>query len=907
MPYDSWHPFFLKCMKYKLTLILLFFACSNALYAQVKGVIKDQHNQPLVGAFAQVKGTNIGTSTNFNGEYEIRGLKEGNYFIVYSYIGHLSDSVKIRITNPDTLIRINKTLSEISTMVDGVSVIGSIQRESEYAALKAEKNADHVINVVSARTIELSPDLTVANVAQRVSGVSLERSTQGDGRYAIIRGMDQRYNNTLVNGIKIPSPESRTRFIPLDIFPSELLQRMEVYKALTPDLEGDAIGGTINMIMKDAPAKREINFNISTGYTQFLITRDYYRWIRSDLGMDPAESFGNQYFPSTNDFKYGSMNYRPIQALPNVLMGGSFGQRFFKDKFGIIAGGTFQNTYRATEGQIFRTATNQDGDPVHIKAEERLYSIQQERLGLNVKLDYKFNEKHSISLYNVYMQMNDIQYRKIIDTSLTSNRTQPGTGGVTISERSRYQKQAIANSTLQGNHQLSKNGHFDWSLVYSYASQDIPDMSEVFRSFTIITPPGDESEARFDYIVREWRRNVDNDYATYLNYKHDVKLGRVKTEFKTGGMYRLKQRFNRMNDYRFNFIGQAPIYKDVESLDLNRISIYYNPANAIMGSNNYDADEQVGAAYIQTKIEYNRWNILAGVRNELTFQTFETQAPLSPTRANQAEINYADILPSIHFKYLLTKEKNLRLSYFKSISRPSYFELVPYEIIGENFTERGNSDLKHTVAHSVDFRYEHFPNNKDNFMAGAFYKYIINPIEYGFLDVFGTIIAPQNFGNATNYGIELVYIKYVGNWGVSSNYTLTQSEMVTNKVYNDNVTQTTYLREETRPLQGQSRHIGNVSLLHRNTVKEFNAQLSYVFTGRRITQISPLYGLDYYQRNLHLLDFSCEKSFKKKWVGFVKISNLLNAPFQVDVQRSLIVQREFYSQFYVAGIRVKMN
>jgi len=890
--------------KYLLAALLILQV--NLLFSQVSGTIKDPKNQSLIGAVVFVQGADLGTSTNFSGEYKLRGLETGKHVLIFSYVGFVSDTVTVNVVNKDSTIRLNIVLKESNATIDWVEVRGALDKESEFSALKAEKNADNVINVVSARTIELSPDLTVANVAQRVSGVSLERSTQGDGRYAIIRGMDQRYNNTLINGVKIPSPEARTRFIPLDIFPSELLQRMEVYKALTPDLEGDAIGGTINLVMKDAPTKREINFNISTGYTQFLLTRDYYNWNRRSLGNDPAQSFGNQYFPTPTDFGYSSMNYKPIQALPNLLMGGSYGSRFLKNKLGVMVGGTFQNTYRATEGQLFRTATNQNGDPVHIKAEERYYSIHQERLGVNVKLDYKFNEKHKISLYNVFMQMKDIQYRKIIDTSLTSNRTVPGTGGVTISERSRYQKQIIANSTLQGEHQLSKNGSLDWSLVYSYASQDIPDMAEVFRSFTITTPPGDESEARFDYIIREWRKNFDNDYATYINYKHELKLFGVKSEFKTGGMYRYKQRFNRMNDYRFNFIGQAPIYTNISELDLNRISVYYNPANSIMGNNNYDADEHVGAGYAQMKLNFRRLNILGGVRNEFTQQSFRTQAPLTIDKANQAEIFYADVLPSVHLKYMIDRYKNLRVSYFKSISRPSYFELVPYEIIGENFIEKGNTDLKHTVAHSFDIRYENFPNNKDNFMAGVFFKHIINPIEYGFLDVFGSTIAPQNFGNATNLGAELVYIKYFGDWGVSSNYTFTISEMTTSKVYNDNATQTTYLRDEKRPLQGQSRHIGNLSLLYRNNTKNFNAQLSYVFTGRRITQISPLYGLDYYQKNLHLLDFSCEKTFKKKWIGFAKISNLLNSPYQMDVQRTLLVQREFYSQFYIFGLRFKM-
>ena len=124
----------------------------------------------------------------------------------------------------------------------------------------------NVVNVMSAKAIELSPDITVANVIQRMSGVTIERNSSGEGQYAILRGMDKRYNYTLVNGVKIPSPDNKNRFVPLDIFPSEMLDRLEVTKSLTANLEGDGIGGAVNLVMKDAPSERQFTVNLSTGY-----------------------------------------------------------------------------------------------------------------------------------------------------------------------------------------------------------------------------------------------------------------------------------------------------------------------------------------------------------------------------------------------------------------------------------------------------------------------------------------------------------------------------------------------------------------------------------------------------------------------------------------------------------------
>ena len=143
---------------------------------------------------------------------------------------------------------------DVSSMRE-VLVTGSTDRGSDRSVRSIEKNGDMVQNMLSEKTIQLLPDVTVANALQRVSGVTIQRDNTGEGRYAIIRGMDQRYNNTLVNGIKIPSPDDRYRFVPMDIFPSEMLERLEVIKALTPNMEGDAIGGTMNLVMKSAPEK----------------------------------------------------------------------------------------------------------------------------------------------------------------------------------------------------------------------------------------------------------------------------------------------------------------------------------------------------------------------------------------------------------------------------------------------------------------------------------------------------------------------------------------------------------------------------------------------------------------------------------------------------------------------------
>ena len=157
----------------------------------------------------------------------------------------------------------------------GVIIIASAGKTDDKSVRGLEKKADIIQNILSQKTIELLPDVTVANAVQRMSGVTIQRTSSGEGRYAIIRGMDQRYNNTLVNGIKIPSPDNKYRYVPLDIFPSDLLERLEVIKSLTPAMEADATGGAMNLVMKSAPDKFLLNANIAGGYSTLFSDRDF--------------------------------------------------------------------------------------------------------------------------------------------------------------------------------------------------------------------------------------------------------------------------------------------------------------------------------------------------------------------------------------------------------------------------------------------------------------------------------------------------------------------------------------------------------------------------------------------------------------------------------------------------------
>jgi hypothetical protein len=223
-------------------IILSIFLCSLtvSVFAEgVKGRVLDANSgEPLVGATVTLNKQS--TYVKLDGTYQFKSTNAGKSVITVTYTGYITESKEIQIVNTNETKIIDINLRSTSVNLSSVTVSSS-NKENDNAIRRLEKVADPIINVLSAKNIQLLPDITVANALQRISGVTIEKSGSGEARYPIIRGMEKRYINTLVNGIKIPSPDNKNRFIPLDLFPSELLERLEVGKSLTPSLEGDAI------------------------------------------------------------------------------------------------------------------------------------------------------------------------------------------------------------------------------------------------------------------------------------------------------------------------------------------------------------------------------------------------------------------------------------------------------------------------------------------------------------------------------------------------------------------------------------------------------------------------------------------------------------------------------------------
>jgi hypothetical protein len=919
----------------KRHLFLFTFLIVSALSAfsqkiNLAGQVVDQlSGDPLSGASITIEagGKQQSVVSGLNGSFIFRNIPEGTHPLHVKYVGYKP------YTGTTSALKIELQKEERS--LHTIDVSGKHDKTTAASAIQADRRANVVMNSVAARTIEISPDLSVANVSQRVSGVSLERSTNGEGQYPIIRGMDKRYIYTLVNGIKIPSPDNKNRYVPLDIFPADLLDRLEVIKSLTPDREGDAIGGAINMVMKDAPDQLTVRANAAVGYADKFMHQNFTSFDHSasaDLSPRATNAPGYQATMknfSNSAFTYDNSRSRPINTLFNLSAGG----RVWKDKLGIIVAGSYQNNYRNVNSIFFDTETDMNNGAAKVSSiESRNYSIQQQRSGLHTKFDLKLDDNNQVKLYVAYMNLAKNEFRSKSDTNLILGRTGEGTGRVSNSFRTYRDVQQIFNTTLNGTHQVTPQLHMDWSAVYSKATDNRPDEA------TLSLTTGVSKDATTGALVqaplyldgtstREFTRNADEDKAGYLNFTYKTRIADAKINWSVGGMYRNKTRTSTYDQYALRPTDPSTQIYD-GNINHNNFTVF-NGEGTSTNALNYDATENVGAGYAMAKINWRKLELTGGARYENTSLDW-TSAVSKTVSGKTGKITYYDVLPSALLKYNLDKHQALRLSYYSAISRPNFYEVIPH-IGGDpdaDYQERGNSNLKRTTADNFDLRYEYYPRGLDQLLAGVFYKRLNNPIEYALENV-GTNVyyMPDNFGKASNYGFELDVTKYLRQFGVRANYTYTHSAITTSKTqYYSTATGTSERQvDQTRPLQGQSAHVANISLLFKDDNKlGLNAQLAMNYTSKRINTVSQFLDNDIWQKGFTQMDFSIEKTFCRRFAVYAKVNNILNTPYELEIRqpytasgitgavphqtlgKNTFVRKDTYGANYLLGVKFKL-
>ena len=921
-------------------------ASATAIQAHtLDGIVKDNKTgEPLIGTVVRVKELpNVGTTTGLDGSFTLHELPDkGKYTLVVSFMAYKTKEIVVDVANDDKVdIPMDEDLKQLGEVV----VTGRREYRSDRSAVESVKNAGNVLNVMSQQSIQLSPDVNVASVLQRVSGVTMERDASGEASYAILRGMDKRYNYTLVNGVKIPSPDDKNRYIPLNIFPSDLMDRLVVSKSLTADMEGDAAGGVVDMVMKDAPSCFQLQANAAIGTTDYFWKdgRDYLTSNRSDYTKKaPYEAFGSEYKASMSDFKNGPVQLKShSMPAPNFIGGLSVGNRFWNDRLGVMLAGSIQNTFRGTERTYNSVKMASGEQAMYIsKLNHRYYSIHDLTTGVHAKVDLTL-PKHKIEWYNMYVRTNSkgVRYNNSIGTEYIGANSYTQDDEI----RSLSTTQSIFATNLKGTHHLTKNFTLDWSGIFSQAKEEDPDRTYVTLSNSVST----EADADGNILSgnlwdtnknitktfpkdaeRRFQHNMDTDWAGYINLTYDTHFANdVEALWKAGAQYRRKERCNRYYSYIFSPADNA------QDLDGNGLEQFdnvdwvcktpYSQASQL----NYDSKEHIGGAYAMVTLKTKLGELIAGFRAEHTNQIY-TMLQHFRNMGQIGEQSYWDYLPSASLKWTPTKNMNIRLSYYRSINRPGFYEIVPYQIMGEEYQEKGNPNLKRARIDNIDLRWEWFPSKTEQILAGVFYKYLKDPIEQVFVTSDGKIGAgtdayymPDNLGNAKNMGFEIDVIKYIRHFGIKANYTYTYSKITTSKreykegsaEYQSGVTQS-------RPLVNQAPHTANISLLYKDTENGWNAQLASSFTGAKLALVSPFKDADQWEKAMFGIDLSAEKQFKNGFSIFFKANNLLDAKrerylktvnesnLQYADQKSnkTIIGTYKYGRTFLLGVRYKL-
>jgi TonB-dependent receptor len=546
-------------MKRLFMSVALLAASATAIQAHtLDGIVKDNKTgEPLIGTVVRVKELpNVGTTTGLDGSFTLHELPDkGKYTLVVSFMAYKTKEIVVDVANDDKVdIPMDEDLKQLGEVV----VTGRREYRSDRSAVETVKNAGNVLNVMSQQSIQLSPDVNVASVLQRVSGVTMERDASGEASYAILRGMDKRYNYTLVNGVKIPSPDDKNRYIPLNIFPSDLMDRLVVSKSLTADMEGDAAGGVVDMVMKDAPSRFQFQANAAIGTTDYFWKdgRDYLTSNRSDYTKKaPYEAFGSEYKASMSDFKNGPMQLKShSMPAPNFIGGLSVGNRFWNDRLGVMLAGSIQNTFRGTERTYNSVKMASGEQAMYIsKLNHRYYSIHDLTTGVHAKVDLTL-PKHKIEWYNMYVRTNSkgVRYNNSIGTEYIGANSYTQDDEI----RSLSTTQSIFATNLKGTHHLTQNFTLDWSGIFSQAKEEDPDRTYVTLSNSVSTEADAEGNILSGNLwdsnknitktfpkdaERRFQHNKDTDWAGYINLTYLDGIRSYRDIDSHGWKYRNKQ------------------------------------------------------------------------------------------------------------------------------------------------------------------------------------------------------------------------------------------------------------------------------------------------------------------------------------------------------------------------------
>jgi outer membrane receptor protein involved in Fe transport len=819
---------------------------------KIVGKVTDEKNgETVIGAYVAVKGTAIGTATDIDGNF-ILPVDAGTYTIELKYLGYQNKEVSDVVVTEGKETHISVVLSvSKSTELKEVVIQSSLKKENISAMILYQKNTNTVAQVVSAEAIRRSPDRNTGEVLKRVSSASIQ-----DGKYLIVRGLADRYNQATLNGSLLSSTEPDRKTFSFDLFPSGMIDNIVINKAATPDLPGEFAGGLIQVNTKDIPSKDFFTVQLGTGVNTQTTGKDFYYseggnwdWLGIDDGTRalPANVPGKDKFRSLSAEQKNTLAktlkndwvYDKKTGGPNANMQASYGlnSQLFKKKIGAIFAVNYNKQNRKTD--LTRAFYNQAG-ALQKTLDFNEQSYTEEILwGALANVTLELNNNNRISVKNLF-NVNGL------DNTLIRSGRNNDFGGDVKAYQLGFKSTQYLTTQLLGSHYLETSKiKINWNGSYVRLKQDQPNLRrlEYRRS---------DGDSVYYASVQNYLPSLSSASRFYSALTDNIALGGIDAakQFKMFGQthsiksgYMMQRKVRAFNSRPFGMTGGS---NEMNALPVGQIFAPenvgttggYNLQELSDKDYDYAANSLLNAGFLMFDNELsNNIRVVWGVR----YENFNQQ--LSGYRSNKTvnlDRNTGDFLPSLNFTFKASDKTNFRVCASQTVIRPEFRELSPFTFYDFELLAavQGNPDLKRTKITNLDLRYELYPQSGELITAGVFYKKFINPIEQ-FYNESGVNTFSFTYGNAASAqssGVEVEFRKRLDfitgafkpfTFFANASYILNNVGFETVDINNNKV-------NSDRPMQGQSPYVINSGLQFDGEKSGTSATLLFNMIGRRI-------------------------------------------------------------------------
>ena len=934
-------------MKRTFTLICILVQIAAAQAAGlISGTVKEGIEQrTLPGAVLRLDKFNRYTVSDKNGYFEFLNVPDGEYRVEVTYLGYMTAYQNVTVKEGGNSV-MEFLMQEDSKVLNEVVVMGD-QARGQAKAFNQQKTNRNVTNVISADQVGRFPDSNIGDALKRVPGITMQND-QGEARNIIVRGLASELNSVTLNGNRIPSAEGDNRKVQMDLIPSDMIQTIRVNKTLTPDMDGDAIGGSVDLVTRAASGRQRISLTALGGFNP----------IRN--GATGSGSF-------------------------------VYSNRFADDKVGVVLSASYMNKSYGSDN-IEGVWGKDDAQNIFLEEMDiRKYDVQRIRRSISLNTDWKIDANNTLAADLMYNWRDDRENRfrtqfkdvePVYDeatqaiTGYTGNITRETKGGIDNcrNKNARLEDQRVQSYSLTGTHLLSPRFDLDWNLSYAKAQEDRPheryiEYTQEGLSLTqdltnprlpFISAPGqDLSLFAFDKLTEQHDYTDEDEYSAKINARVPLSaIASQKGRLHFGLKARIKSKERNNNFYEYTPIDGLPSLGDMEpvtynspltqgdryipgsfvskkwlgNVDLNNAALFEkeaDPSEYLV--NNYKAKEQIYAGYL-------RWDqditpdltFIVGARIEHTRVDYEGNYVLDEDYANadlrNVKNSYTNVLPNVTICYTPRKNMVLRGVFSTALARPNYYALIPFADVKSEDREisAGNSDLKATYSYNADLIGEYYFQSVGIVSAGLFYKNLDNFI-YNYLDANYTtekfaadfpnlpnpipageqwqFLRPLNGDQVHLFGVELAFQRkldffassFMRNFSVMLNYTYTHS--ITKGIYNEDGEERTDVS-----FPGTAPHMFNASLAWENN--RFSARVSLNYTAGYLDEVASSAFEDRYYDNQLFLDANASYRIADGLRIFAEANNLTNQPLRYyQGSKQYMAQLEYYKSTFDIGVK----